>query len=144
MTKHIVEIKGSQFVCSCEESTFDGLPCRHEIAVAIHTSNLTSLAFKPRWTLSYFKIEELNETSESEKTESNDEDEDQVTKIFNLTFNCVKKVLNPTMVKSKGRPHNAREKHPIEKQSKKRKGGNDLKREKSELKVSKKMEKKSA
>ena len=56
----------------------------------------------------------------------------------------LKKLLNPTMVKAKGRPRNAREKHPIEKQSKKRKGKNDLKRGKSQLKASKKMDKKFA
>ena len=46
--------------CSCKESKFEGIPCRHELCVYVKGSKaLSNLNFHKRWTKQYFNIEQL-------------------------------------------------------------------------------------
>lgn len=71
--------------CSCEESVFEGLPCRHEISICVKSNfSLENLYFAERWRKEYFNVEVLpeencdvqEEDDDLEAEEENDEKEE--------------------------------------------------------------------
>lgn len=48
-------------ICACGESFFEGLPCRHELAVYIKASRpLNQLYINKRWRYSYFNPQDID------------------------------------------------------------------------------------
>jgi len=53
-------MENGKLICSCKESTFEGLPCRHELCVYVKGSKpITSLHFQNRWAYEYFDVKSL-------------------------------------------------------------------------------------
>ena len=64
--KHVV-CNNKFLICSCGESTFDGVPCRHELALcALKLKNPCLLWFERRWEISFFSFEEQNEENKED------------------------------------------------------------------------------
>ena len=62
-----------KLTCSCQESLFEGLPCRHELSVYVKTTQgIDALNIHPRWTKDYFAASILFcENSEESKSFQN-------------------------------------------------------------------------
>ena len=59
--------------CSCQESCFEGIPCRHELCVyAKGSKQIANLNFQKRWSKNYFDVAKLP------KVELEDEEEDLI------------------------------------------------------------------
>lgn len=64
-------------VCSCLESTFEGLPCRHELCILNKEMKpMSSLNINKRWEKSYFNQGEVSDVSEDEESSDEEEEED--------------------------------------------------------------------
>jgi len=62
-------------ICSCLESKFEGLPCRHEFSILIkQTIPITYLNIQPRWKKDFFIPEELPIDDENEEEDFEDEE----------------------------------------------------------------------
>jgi len=73
---HTVKLINNQLICSCNESVFEGLPCRHELSVCIKVNiSFDSLQIAKRWTKEFFKIENLPKDDEEEDYKNEDEDQ---------------------------------------------------------------------
>lgn len=58
------------------ESTYEGLPCRHEFCIFIkETKDISCLNIQERWKFEYFKKEELDAISDSENESQEEENE---------------------------------------------------------------------
>jgi len=55
--EHLVSVKVNKLICDCNDSIFYGLPCRHQLAIAIKTNdfNYDYLPFAKRWSKNYYK-----------------------------------------------------------------------------------------
>jgi len=57
---HRINLHNDKSTCACKESTFEGLPCRHELCVYVKGSKpLAWLNFHRRWTYEFFEIQHL-------------------------------------------------------------------------------------
>ena len=80
---HIVKVKQNKLFCDCMESTFEGLPCKHEFCIYIKESkHISMLNISQRWSLEYFNPETIcpiedNSDEESENFEEEDQEENE-------------------------------------------------------------------
>lgn len=73
---HLIKLVDNKLKCSCEESTFEGLPCRHELSICIKANfPLGSLSIANRWKKDYFKVEDLPEVEYDGQEEEDEEEE---------------------------------------------------------------------
>ena len=78
-----MNLENNVLKCSCQESHFEGVPCRHELCVFIKGSRtISNLNVHKRWTKNYFALsslpnfqEELQDEEEEEK--ENDKEEEK-------------------------------------------------------------------
>ena len=62
-------------ICSCQESTYEGLPCKHEFCIFIkETKPISFLNIHPRWTLEYFNPLNLSDIKSSDEEDADDHD----------------------------------------------------------------------
>ena len=74
---HEVALKRKKLQCDCLESIFEGLPCKHELCIYIKESQpISALNIAERWTLEYFKPEDICSHEEFSEEESKDEGDD--------------------------------------------------------------------
>jgi len=133
------------FVCNCQESVFEGLPCKHELCIYIkENGTFHQLNIQQRWKLEYFNPSELSDISISDderenddSTESLDDEEKNKSVISNYDFEEQKddesfieeeknevnfqlnsfklKIKNPSQKRGRGRPSSTRSKSKMEK-----------------------------
>jgi len=69
-SSYLVSLKNNILYCECQESLYEGIPCRHEFCIFIkETMDLKNLNFAERWTKNYFSRENVSELEEEEKEE---------------------------------------------------------------------------
>ena len=71
--------------CTCRESTYDGVPCSHELALcALKLKDSKLLYFAKRWEISYFNFEEIveEEKKEEEEKEQNELEMEKSNQVF--------------------------------------------------------------
>jgi len=84
---HIVNIEANKLICSCQESIFEGIPCRHELCVYVKASqNIDMLNVQQRWLKEFFdpsslfvnapQEEDVNAPQEEEKQDCSPNVED--------------------------------------------------------------------
>jgi len=120
-THTIVQLQNGVLKCFCKESIFEGIPCKHELTVLIKEGlSENALYFNQRWTKAFYSSEDLEESMNKSqgiisKEEEEENKEEQVISENDLQEENQKKMVqNPSRVKSKGRPNNTRNKHPME------------------------------
>ena len=65
-------------ICNCNESVYEGLPCRHELCILIKESKtLSNLKINQRWTKEYFSQDNLSDVSDSEEEEEEEEEKEE-------------------------------------------------------------------
>jgi len=110
-------LKAGKLSCDCRDDIYNGVPCRHLLALVTKEKNLNfgMLPINSRWRIAYFSDEEEvfpNELADTKKEENKESDE-----VNN------KLLQNPPKVTTSGRPlsRNQRSKAPTEKKVIKRK-----------------------
>lgn len=88
-----IKTRNNKIYCSCGESIYEGIPCRHELALCAMTSkDFTILHFEDRWRRDYFKFadvafcdssEDSSEEGSEDEVEVRHEDEDEDKQIVN-------------------------------------------------------------
>jgi len=69
---YIVRKINNKIYCECNDSTFYGIPCRHELALCITAlKDPNILHFEKRWEIKYFKFEEIDFKEERNDSEVN-------------------------------------------------------------------------
>ena len=69
--------ENQKILCQCKESIYEGLPCRHELALIIHVLKDSQLfPFELRWKQNYYhdKYGKKRGKESEEKENNNDED----------------------------------------------------------------------
>jgi len=74
---HIVKLENDLLVCSCKESLFEGLACRHELCVYVKGNKaIENIYVHQRWLESFFDVSKLpqilKETDEEEEKSPRD------------------------------------------------------------------------
>jgi len=102
--KHIVSLSNNGFLlCDCKDDVFHGVPCRHQLAIALKTKNFDFkiLRFVSRWKKNFYKEpEHMKEPESLPKMQIN-------RVIFVITFltsKKIRKIVNPQTVNPRGRP----------------------------------------
>ena len=89
---HIVKLEGGKLICSCQESMFEGLPCRHELSIYVKTTqSIKVLNINHRWTKEFFNVSVLSPASLEEKPQNG---EDQQLDANTIEKNTIRVIMN--------------------------------------------------
>jgi len=122
---HDVRKAQNKLVCDCGDDIFQGIPCRHLIAVANKALNndFSALHFQERWAKSYFNLNDI----QKDRIEITNQDsivEEEEVSLFQIFVHYYQKLFkNPQKIRGPGRPASTsqRKKSLVEKKGVKRK-----------------------
>ena len=73
--QHVVKLEKKTLRCSCQESLYEGLPCRHEICICVKEDMpISYLNIHDRWQQHYFTPTAFETISDSEEEDDYDEE----------------------------------------------------------------------
>ena len=85
--QYIVNKETQNILCQCKESIFEGVPCRHELALCLHIlKDPKVLFFESRWKKDYCGIENQKENKEENKENIEKESEGDMGKRVKVSF----------------------------------------------------------
>ena len=80
--QYIVSKEPQRVLCQCKESTYEGLPCRHELALCLHLlKDPKLLFFESRWRKDFYKPKEEKQNEEQKDDEEKKEDEERIKRV---------------------------------------------------------------
>ena len=73
-----MKLHAGKLMCSCLESVFEGIPCRHELCIYVKASqSLNALNVHPRWHKAYFDSSVIFSSLEGSENKDNNSQSDQ-------------------------------------------------------------------